>query len=61
MDRSYAALIRHVLWMYDLSIRAGGSSDRTLGEVDGLRGVLRWLEGYEDTDLDGLREKFKED
>lgn len=61
MDPKYAALVRHVLWSYDLSIQLANESDRTQGEVDALQGVLRWLQGVESTDLEGLREMFKED
>jgi len=59
-EAKYDALVRHVLYMYDLNVRLGTGSDRAKGEIEGLRGVLHWVQGYEQVDLEGLREKFKE-
>ncbi|MFJ8966071.1 hypothetical protein ACIRG5_42445 [Lentzea sp. NPDC102401] len=63
-DGRYVDLVRWILWEFDTSTaiaeRNNGGSRETQGRVDAYDGLLRYLQGYEGTDRDGLRARFGE-
>jgi hypothetical protein len=60
----YASLVRFVLRSYDTTQKLAQVPeipDLIRGMEEAERAILEWATGLEGTDLEGLREKFKEE
>ncbi len=63
-DTRYAALIRWILHSHDSCMRIAEkhyATEWAKGEAAAMTDLLVWLEGFEGTDLAGLRERFAGD
>lgn len=63
MDPRYVALVEWILHDYDVCMRIAGkpyATERARGQAEALTELLVWLQGYEHTDLDGLRKMVAE-
>lgn len=64
-DRRYSVLVDWIIYSYDKCVELQGITGRPTehlqGETESLRTLLHFIQGMEQTDLEGLREKFKKD
>lgn len=64
MADKYTTLVRFILWNHDLltaiAEKNDGGSEFTQARIDVYDELLRWTQGFEGVDRDGLRERFKE-